>query len=472
MGMKKPGNAFLPCRSCNIKGERRKDNKGTYYVPHAAYGLQDLPLREELRETIYLVEQSCSEEWKTRTGITRSSILLELESIHFPRSFPADIMHCVLQNITPTLFKLWNGTKLAIDDPRTRGSYVDNSGMPSYCLTKQSLASIGSALSEARGNIPTYLGHAPRRIDAHYKGYKAAEWKAWLLFYGVPLLDQRIDESYVENFRILGQFYSLATQHVLKEADVGRIAQWATQFVAGYERLYYRQESERLPVCGVNVHYLLHFSQYIKDCGPACYWWQFVMERYCGIIKPKARSKSQMNVSLANAVVINEHLNHFRFAQPRVEGVETPEQLPHLIDSYSPTLSAHQRRSLDAVLCCQVKRIDGFKRCRIRDNLVIGSEVSQRRDGVNRASHRICYRSKEGQDVGFGEVRYFVQLGELGQWAWVRTLNGLDVDRRRGVVSYEAFGSHKWIKVDWILSLIGVLRDGGVNFIVTDVNIY
>jgi hypothetical protein len=66
-------------------------------------------------------------------------------------------------------------------------------------------------------------------------------------------------------------------------------------------------------------------------------------------------------------------------------------------------------------------------------------------------------------------VQYFVQLGELGQWAWVRTLNGLDVDRRRGVVSYEAFGSHKWIKVDWILSLIGVLRDGGVNFIVTDV---
>jgi hypothetical protein len=45
------------------------------------------------------------------------------------------------------------------------------------------------------------------------------------------------------------------------------------------------------------------------------------------------------------------------------------------------------------------------------------------------------------------------------------------VDRRRGVVSYEGFGSHKWIKVDWILSLIGVLRDGGVNFIVTDVNL-
>jgi hypothetical protein len=45
-------------------------------------------------------------------GITRASILLELRSLHFPRSFPVDIMHCVLLNVSETLYKLWNQTKL------------------------------------------------------------------------------------------------------------------------------------------------------------------------------------------------------------------------------------------------------------------------------------------------------------------------------------------------------------------------
>ena len=47
-------------------------------------------------------------------------------------------------------------------------------------------------------------------------------------------------------------------------------------------RCLLRWRSQAPPVCSVNVHYLLHLPAYIRDCGPARYWWQFPMERFCG----------------------------------------------------------------------------------------------------------------------------------------------------------------------------------------------
>ena len=39
------------------------------------------------------------------------SILLELRTIHFTKSFPHDTMHMILQNITEQIYKLWSGTQ-------------------------------------------------------------------------------------------------------------------------------------------------------------------------------------------------------------------------------------------------------------------------------------------------------------------------------------------------------------------------
>jgi hypothetical protein len=79
--------------------------------------------------------------------------------------FPIDIMHCVL-----TLFKLWIREKLNFekDAPPSEDCH----------LSPASLKAISKSLATARGDIPTYLGHAPRQINRHYNGYKEAEWEA------------------------------------------------------------------------------------------------------------------------------------------------------------------------------------------------------------------------------------------------------------------------------------------------------
>ena len=76
-------------------------------------------------------------------------------------------MHYILQNITETLFKLWNRTKL--DFEQNADPVKDRH------LSKDALKVISKSLTDARGDIPTYLGHAPCQIDDHYRGFKAIE---------------------------------------------------------------------------------------------------------------------------------------------------------------------------------------------------------------------------------------------------------------------------------------------------------
>lgn len=53
IGMKRPGNALVPCRFCRIKGQRGVGK--TYYIPHTAQQLLgDLPMRTDLCREIDL----------------------------------------------------------------------------------------------------------------------------------------------------------------------------------------------------------------------------------------------------------------------------------------------------------------------------------------------------------------------------------------------------------------------------------
>src|SRR5436190_15920221 len=179
------------------------------------------------------------------------------------------------------------------------------------------------------------------------------------------------------HFRQLSQFYVLATQCSLLHTDVFRVNELAISFVQKYEELYYQGLNERLPVCSVNIHYLLHFADYIQDCGPARYWWQFPMERYCGIIKPKARSKSQLNASLANAVIISEHLNHVRFVRNELTA-ESNNSFPILLDQFTLTMRSYQRTIIQTTLGIKLpEQVHAFKQCQLRQDLILGSMRSQ-----------------------------------------------------------------------------------------------
>ena len=67
IGMKRPGNAVRPCRTCEI-GATLGGNH--YYVPHDNYNFENPPLRHNLRKLIRQVERYGNDDIRKRTGIT------------------------------------------------------------------------------------------------------------------------------------------------------------------------------------------------------------------------------------------------------------------------------------------------------------------------------------------------------------------------------------------------------------------
>jgi len=74
--------------------------------------------------------------------------------------------------------------------------------------------------------------------------------------------------------------------------------------------------------------------------------------------------------------------------------------------------------------------------------------------------------------IFFAKIRSDMHLMRSDQVAYVQDYNNIDIDKRKRIASFGQEGRHSWIAVTWICSLFGILRDGGVNLIATDIDIY
>ena len=473
MGFKSPGNAKAPCRMCYQQAQRPQTSN-TYYVPHNGI-YSGFDMRCDARRDIQLCVEADKDDLYSQWGITRKSILTELRSIHFPRSFPIDMMHCVLLNITPLLFRLWIGKVPGIDNENNK---------PAYRLSSKDLSSIGDTLVNAISTTPAALGHAPRSISKHYNGFKAAEWKAWLTLYGTPCLRPYLPDEYLQNFVVLGHLFTLATKQQLSQSEVDLIEGLCTSFLQSYELLYYQNNERRMKLCTVNFHYLMHLRQHLMDAGPACYWWQFPMERYCGTIVPMARSKSRISQSLMNALIITEHLNHYNFVIPtQLSGKSTPP-LPYLTNPISKPVSAKtisKHPSWRSDIYRKYKRpsedleplhVEFYLKCQLSKNTSIGC-TSQTRRVNSRANWVVCYSDKR-HGFRFGEVEIFALVNGEDAWARIEHLGSSPpkIDRKRRLISYKGpRGKLVWAPVSCIHAAAGVIVLDR-HYCITDHEIY
>jgi len=141
MGIKTPGNTKSLYHIYNIQGEYRQSH---YYVLYTNYSLSLLPIRTELQTIISNVKEADNNAICTNYRVARSSILLKLQLIYFPRSFPTNIMHYMLQNICPMLFRLWAKKFLKNNNAN---NYQER---PSYHLSTAALKGLGNVIENIR----------------------------------------------------------------------------------------------------------------------------------------------------------------------------------------------------------------------------------------------------------------------------------------------------------------------------------
>ena len=58
---------------------------------------------------------------------------------------------------------------------------------------------------------------------------------------------------------------------------------------------------------------MLHVAESIEDFGPCRRYWQFPMERMCGMLIPLVKSQIHPYTSLWNNIILNERFNHLKF---------------------------------------------------------------------------------------------------------------------------------------------------------------
>jgi hypothetical protein len=85
-------------------------------------------------------------------------------------------------------------------------------------------------------------------------------------------------------------------------------------------------QEDRTNVFLITFHYLLHMAECIKDFGPCRGYWQFLMERMCGMLIPLVKSQIHPYANLWNNLILNERFNHLKYKTKFYEHIFPKEQ--------------------------------------------------------------------------------------------------------------------------------------------------
>ena len=67
-----------------------------------------------------------------------------------------------------------------------------------YELSKSQWESIGAKMEIIKKDMPAEIGRPPCDIFKYHNGYKAVEWRNWIILFSLPLLKAYLDKRYSE----------------------------------------------------------------------------------------------------------------------------------------------------------------------------------------------------------------------------------------------------------------------------------
>jgi hypothetical protein len=309
MGMKHPGKAKQSCRMCTFSGTLGRG--GQYFYPHA----EDVvaTVNRDLRDHIELLEQHRATNTRQRDidklkrdlGINCRSSLVDIPTLHFPRSFPIDTMHSMNHNIPKSMFHLWKGSKY-----QQKGQDVEK--YP-WVIPKADWVLIDYSIAASRATVPTCIGTAPRGTGS-FANWTTHEWRSFFLTYGAPAMNYFLPKEYATNFLRYRQLLYYTSQQHFTSAGTTELHTRVQAFLHEYEDLYYGGDPDLLPSCTIQLHYLLHLSQNIRDFGPPSCYAQWSLERFLRTMKLFSVSKLYKHRSVEINALVREQRIHAKWS--------------------------------------------------------------------------------------------------------------------------------------------------------------
>jgi hypothetical protein len=366
---------YCPCSPPKDPPREEIARNGTMF-PWNGFELdrRNLPLRKNdtsRKLANHIVKDLCTECPK-RYGIRGESILLHLPSIDFPRSFPPDMMHLFFENVIPSMFRHYRGiffrhnsktasaahqhttkrTQIAqeLEDDSTSSLSADTETLhpakQSKRKTKTAIGGadkltkfiltddpwnipptrwvdVGAALEKSAANFPLSFGDPLRNFASHCHQLKAAEWVIVAKHAAPIFLKTLLPAKDYEGFLMLVDAVLILEKHTYTAEDLQNATNLLVSFSEYYEDRFYRQQWDNLRVCLPTFHQLLHVTDAIHSVGPMLGYWQWPMERLCGMITQTAKSRTAANQNIANVMVKEEQKNYLPYVLPPEPDHET-----------------------------------------------------------------------------------------------------------------------------------------------------
>ncbi|XP_034143075.1 uncharacterized protein LOC117592904 [Esox lucius] len=222
-------NGFYGCDFCYHKG-------GKSYP----YDQPEPPLRNERDHFRHAMSASVNE---PVFGVKGPSPLMKLSHFQMINGFIPEYQHNVCLGVTRQLTTLWFDTA--------------NSQAPWYIGKK--IEDVDLQLAKIKP--PIEITRTPRSITER-KFWKASEWRAFLLFYALPVLKGILPARFWNHlFLLVFGIYTLL-QDKIKTRSILMSELALKKFVIDFQRLYGKDNMT------FNIHLLTHSTQSVKHWGP------------------------------------------------------------------------------------------------------------------------------------------------------------------------------------------------------------
>ncbi|KAJ7218620.1 hypothetical protein GGX14DRAFT_356905 [Mycena pura] len=199
-------------------------------------------------------------------------------------------MHLISENVFKNLITLWTGDFKGIE-----------TGDEDYKLPSAIVNAIGDACVVAGDTTPAAFGARVPNLATQLHYYTAESYTSFLTLLGPVLLRNRFSRpKYYTHYRDLVYIYedcvSMSSDREYVDTTLrAKIVDW----VQRYEKYYYQYEADRLPVCVLTLHAMLHIPDDIINAGPMWCYWNYVTERYVGSVARVSKSRKNPYASFA-----------------------------------------------------------------------------------------------------------------------------------------------------------------------------
>jgi len=213
------------------------------------------------------------------------TILSKVFHIDMIRSFPLDYMHLVCLGVTKKLIKLW------IEGPPS-----------AFKLNAAKINEISRQLIYFRRFVPTEFARRPRQLTECDR-WKATEYRQFLLYTGLFVLQDVIAKPYYDHFIIL----TVSMCILLSPNITIELRKYAKEllhsFVENFKELYGVQ------FCSHNIHCLIHLADETENGITLDKVSCFKYESELGRLKKTIRSSKKPLVQLANRISETNNLS-------------------------------------------------------------------------------------------------------------------------------------------------------------------